>query len=248
MKAALNGGLNLSILDGWWVEGYSNETGFKIGNGEDYTSKDIQDHMEAEMLYNTLEKEIVPLFYSRDKNQIPTNWIQKMKSTICMAGKDFSSHRMLIDYTNRFYIPGLEASKKLQENNMALTKSITTWVDNMSESWQNIHITAVDIPEISGTIYVGQKFPVTISISLGKIKPDDVSVEIISGKLNSQEQIQDYKPSPANIKEYNEAEQISVFTGEVTCRESGRFGITVRIIPKNENLPHTFKPKLIQWW
>ncbi len=248
MKAALNGVLNLSILDGWWCEGYADETGFKIGNGEEYDSNEIQDHLEAEMLYNTIEKEIIPLFYERDKNHLPLAWIEKMKATISMAGKDFSSHRMLLDYTQKFYIPAINLSIKLQSDEMALTKSVTSWVEKMSNSWESIHITNVDIPDMEGTLFVGQKFPLKISMSLGEIHPDNLSVEVISGKLDSQEQIQNYKPTEATLVEHNESEHVAVFSGEVTCKESGRFGITVRIIPKNEHLPHTFKPKLIQWW
>ncbi len=245
MKAALNGVLNLSVLDGWWCEGYADETGFKIGNGEEYDSNEIQDHLEAEMLYNTIEKEIVPLFYKRDKNNLPSYWVSKMKATISMAGKDFSSHRMLIDYTEKFYIPAIKASIEFQKNDMELAKSVTNWVDKMKQSWDSIRITDVHIPEMDSTLYVGQKFPITISINLGEINPSDVSVEIISGKLDSLEQIDNYKPVLAELSHQNGN---AVFSGEVTCLESGRFGITVRIIPKNEHLPHTFKPKLIQWW
>lgn len=248
MKAALNGVLNLSILDGWWCEGYADETGFKIGNGEEYDSNEIQDHLEAEMLYNTIEREIVPLFYKTDRNNIPSDWVKKMKATISMAGKDFSSHRMLVDYAQKFYVPGIKASIRLQQNDMELTKSVTSWVEKMTHSWESIHIKDVQIPEMDGTIYVGQTFPIKISISLGKIAPSDVSVEIISGKLDSQEQIHNYNPSQAELTEQDESKGTSTFTGEVTCKESGRFGITVRIIPKNEALHHTFKPKLIQWW
>ncbi len=248
MKAALNGVLNLSILDGWWCEGYADETGFKIGNGEEYDNNEVQDHLEAEMLYNTIEKEVVPLFYKTDNNNIPIDWIKKMKAAISMAGKDFSSHRMLVDYTQKFYIPGIEASIKLRQNNMELTKSVTQWVEKISQSWASIHIKDVQIPEMENTIYVGQTFPIKIFIALGDINPNDVSVEIISGKLDSQEQIHNYKPTMAVLSEQNESDQVSVFSGEVICRESGRFGITVRIIPNNENLLHTFKPKLIQWW
>ncbi len=248
MKAALNGVLNLSVLDGWWCEGYADDTGFKIGNGEEYDSNDVQDHLEAEMLYNSIEKEIVPLFYKTDKNSVPSQWVKKMKATISMAGKGFSSHRMLMDYTKMFYVPGIEASLKLQKDDLALTKSVTKWFESMTKSWDSVHIKDVHIPEIDSTIFVGQTFPIKISIALGEINPQDVSVEIISGKLDSQEQIQDYTPTKAEHDNYDEKADASIFSGEVTCLESGRFGITVRIIPKNDNLPHTFKPKLIQWW
>ena len=247
MKAALNGVLNLSILDGWWCEGYTDETGFKIGNGEEYESVETQDYLEAEMLYSVLEKEVIPLFYDLDEVGMPSDWIGKMKAAIHMAGKDFSAHRMLMDYTNKFYLPGLDSSEKLSTNDMDLTKDVTAWVKRMTNSWNNISIQAVDVPEISGTLYVGQQFPVTIKVVLGDIKPDDVSVEVIAGKLDSQEQILNYSPAIAELAETYDNGHYA-FSSVVTCQESGRFGISARIIPKNPNLPHTLKPKLINWW
>ncbi len=247
MKAALNGVLNLSILDGWWVEGYSDDTGFKIGNGEEYENVDLQDHLESDLLYNTLEREVVPLFYDLNEIGLPSGWIEKMKNTINMAGSQFSTQRMIMDYAEKFYVPAYDSFKKLSANNYDVTRKVTEWLDRMAKSWGNIAIKDVEIPEMSGTLYVGQKFPIKIRVQLGEITPNDVLVEIISGKLNSQEQIRNYDPVHADMTE-RANDGIYSFAGEVTCRETGRFGITARIIPKNPDLPHTIRPKLISWW
>lgn len=246
MKAALNGVLNLSILDGWWDEGYNDDTGFKIGNGEEYDNVDTQDRLEAEMLYTTLEREVIPLFYERNEIGLPSKWIAKMKATIHMAGAEYSTHRMAIDYTDSFYLPALKASDRLRENGYALTREVTGWMKRMNSSWDRIAIKNVDIPDVGGTLFVGQKFPIKIDVALGEIRPEDVAVEIISGRLNSQEQILHYRPVVANLVGGDNG--VFTFSGEVTCTESGRFGITARIIPRNDNLPHTIKPKMISWW
>lgn len=250
MKAALNGALNLSILDGWWVEGYDDTTGFKIGNGEEYDNVETQDHFDAEMLYNTMEREVVPLFYERSEIGLPMQWISKMKATIQMAGERFSSQRMLKDYTRHFYLPAIEAGRKMRQDQHRLTRDTTNWVTRVGNSWDKIDIKNVDIPDLGATLYVGQKFPMTIEVFLGEIGPDDVEVQIVSGRLNSQEQIRDFQPAvtqPVNSGQPSN-DGVYAFTGEVTCGESGRFGVTARIIPKNENMPHPFKPKLISWW
>lgn len=247
MKAALNGVLNFSVLDGWWVEGYSDENGFKIGNGEEYDNIEVQDRMESEMLYNTLEREIIPLFYERNEIGLPSKWIDKMKATIHMAGEHFSAHRMVMDYTEKFYISAINAGEKLKDNNFEIDKSVTNWLENINKNWNKIKIEEVDIPEISGTLYVGQKLPIKLRVFLGDINPDDISVEIVSGRLNSQEQILNYQPTVATLQGNSDNGSYS-FEGEVVCNESGRFGITARIIPKNDNLPHTIKPNLICWW
>jgi starch phosphorylase len=250
MKAALNGALNLSILDGWWVEGYDDTTGFKIGNGEEYDNVETQDHFDAEMLYNTLEREVIPLFYERSEIGLPMQWISKMKATIQMAGERFSSQRMLKDYARHFYLPAIEAGRKMRQDQHRLTRETTNWVTRVGSSWDKIDIRNVDTPDLGATLYVGQKFPITIEVFLGEIGPDDVEVQIVSGRLNSQEQIRDFEPAeaqPANGGQPSK-DGVYAFTGEVTCGESGRFGVTARIIPKNENMPHPFKPKLISWW
>ncbi|UCE23581.1 MAG: alpha-glucan family phosphorylase [Candidatus Zixiibacteriota bacterium] len=246
MKAAMNGALHISILDGWWVEGYSDETGFKIGNGEEYDNVETQDRLESELLYTTLEREVIPLFYERNEIGLPSKWIAKMKAAIHMAGERFSTHRMAMDYTNRFYLPAIQAAHRLSEDDHRLTREVSGWVSRMSSSWEKITIKDVEIPEVGGTLFVGQKFPIKIDVVLGEIKPDDVAVEIVSGRLNSQEQILDYQPARASLIGGDNG--IYTFSGEVTCTESGRFGITARIIPKNEHLPHTIKPKMISWW
>lgn len=247
MKAALNGVLNLSILDGWWVEGYDDDTGFKIGNGEEYENTEVQDHLESEMLYNSLEKEVIPLFYNLNEIGLPEQWLHKMKATIHMAGSQFSAHRMLMDYTNNFYIPSLRASDKLSNDGFAATRNVAVWTDRMLKSWNNLDIVDVIVPELHGTLYVGQKFPIKIKVQLGDIEPDNITVEIVAGILDSQEHIKSYHPVIATLEESN-GDNIYTFSGEVTCQESGRFGITARIIPKNEILPHAIKPKMISWW
>lgn len=247
MKAALNGVINLSILDGWWDEGYTDDNGFKIGNGEEYDNTEQQDHLEAEMLYNALEKDVIPTFYDLNEIGLPETWLAKMKATIKTAGEQFSSHRMLLDYANKFYVPAMQASMKLEADGFNLTKDVSGWVEKMTNSWDNLKIIDVDIPELPETLYVGQKFPIKIQVQLGQISKDDIVVEIVSGKLDSQEHLKTLAPKAAEFVEQDENNNCS-FAGEVVCDESGRFGISARIIPKNDNLPHTFKPKLISWW
>ncbi len=253
MKAAMNGALNLSILDGWWVEGFSDETGFKIGSGEEPDSVETQDRFDAEMLFNTLERELIPLFYDRNEIGLPAQWIAKMKAAIQMAGERFSAQRMLMDYTEKCYVPAIQAGERMRSENHRLTREVTGWLDKMNRGWDKIVIRDVEIPEMGPTLFVGQEFPITIKVYLGEIAPDDVQVQIVSGQLDSQEQIHSFDPTLAALLQSDDNPRqgengVYSFTGEVVCRESGRFGITARIVPKSENMPHTIKPKLISWW
>ncbi|MBD3402915.1 alpha-glucan family phosphorylase [candidate division GN15 bacterium] len=251
MKASLNGVLNVSVLDGWWDEGYSDESGFKIGNGEEYESVETQDRMDAEALYGVLEREVIPLFYDRDQIDIPTKWVAKMKAAIHMAGQRFSAHRMLMDYSNHFYIPAMDAAERLSADSFALCREVTSWESRISESWDRIHISDIELPDLGSAVYVGQRIPVKMHVHLGAITPEDVRVEIVSGRINSQDQLQNYSPIGATLDGSSgngNSNGVYVYQGEVECLESGRFGLTARVIPKNDNLVHTRKPKLISWW
>jgi len=250
MKAAINGGLNLSILDGWWAEAFNGLNGFKIGSGEETEDVATQDKFDAEMLYNALEREVVPLFYALNEIGLPAEWLARMKNSIATAGEFFSSQRMLMNYTDLFYISALEASARMSQDNFEPTRQISQWLDKMSRNWDKITIKNVEIP-VSGTeLFVGQKLPISIDVSLGEISPDDVNIELVSGRLNAQEQITNFKPVIVNqqTKPQVAPNGVYTFSGEVTLAESGRFGISARIIPKNDTLPHTIRPKLISWW
>jgi starch phosphorylase len=247
MKAALNGGLHMSVLDGWWDEGYSPETGFKIGNGEDYDNVELGDRMEAEMLYDALEREVVPTFYERDPGNVPVRWVTKMKASIHMAGEKFSAHRMLMDYTQEFYRPAILAARRLRADGYDKIKKVTAWTDRMAASWDKVEIRDVHVPEKSSTLHVGQELAITVQVYLGEIQPEDIRVEVVSGRLNAQEQILGYSPIVADLSQ-KPNDGVYTFSGTVTCLESGRFGITARIVPKNDDLPHTIKPRWISWW
>jgi starch phosphorylase len=252
MKAALNGALNVSILDGWWVEGYNEETGFKIGNGEEYDNVETQDRLESEALYNVLEREVIPLFYERNTNKLPVRWVSRMKAAIHMAGQRFSAQRMLMDYCHHFYVPAIRASLKMAEDDFKLNREVTAWMDRISTSWDEIVLSDVEVALAGDTVHVGQEVPVRMKVHLGSITPDDVRIEIVAGKINSQDQFLDYHPVSARIESSQSGDTdrngVYHYTGSVECRESGRFGITARVIPRSEHLVHTRKPKLISWW
>ncbi len=250
MKAAINGCLHLSILDGWWAEGYNGHNGFKIGNGEEVENVELQDKYDAEMLYNTIEREVVPQFYALNEIGLPSEWLLRMKNSIQSAGELFSAQRMLMNYADQFYVSAMEASSKMSKENFEPTRQISLWLDKMSRNWDMISIKNVEIPVSESELFVGQKLPISLDVNLGEISPDDVRIELVSGRLNAQEKITNFSPIILNQQKAKKPTQNGTFTfsGEVTLSESGRFGISARIIPKNDTLPHTIRPKLISWW
>jgi len=250
MKAAINGGLHLSILDGWWAEGYKGQNGFKIGNGEEIENVELQDKYDAEMLYNTLEREVIPLFYALNEIGLPADWLARMKNSIQTAGEFFSSQFMLMNYTDQFYVSAMSAFQRMSAENFEPTRRIAQWLEKMSRNWEKISINSVNFPVSDSELLVGQKLPITIEVYLGDISPNEVRIELVTGWLDAQEQLTNFKPFVFTQQPTASASPNGTysFSGEVTLTESGRFGISARVIPRNDDLPHTIRPKLISWW
>ncbi|MEW5922771.1 MAG: alpha-glucan family phosphorylase [Candidatus Zixiibacteriota bacterium] len=249
MKAAINGALNVSILDGWWCEGYSPETGFKIGNGEEYASADYQDNLESQFMYDVLEREVIPLFYKRDAANFPNDWVKIVKNSMIMACTHFSSHRMVKDYSNLFYTPAIKAHERFTSNNYEVARGMAKWKSNLHHNWDKITLDDIETPTMEESPKVGDKIPVHLKVNLGSISPDDVVVEVIAGNLNSLEQMDNYEPVAASRVDGAGLDHGQYkYEAEVTCKESGRFGIAARIMPYNANLVHNYLPRLIKWW
>lgn len=249
MKAAMNGAVNASILDGWWCEGYNPDVGFKIGSGEEYDNAEYQDNLESQFLYDVLEREVIPLFYKRDSASFPGDWVKIVKNSMVMIFKNFTAQRMTKDYTNKAYMPAMKAYDRYAADGFKVAKSMAEWRSYLSHNWSGISVDEIITPLMEKSPKVGDRIPVTLRVTLGKISPDDVNVEVIAGNLNSIEQMNNYEPVTAARRDDDTSRDGKYTYGaEVTCRESGRFGIAARIIPQNENLIHNRIPNLIKWW
>jgi starch phosphorylase len=200
MKAAINGVLNVSILDGWWCEGYTRERGWRIGNGEEYEDRDYQDAVESQALYNVLENEVIPYFYDRKNGDIPGNWLKMMKASMKMAMEMFCSIRMVTDYENRFYIPAAKRYDALLANQSEEAKKLTAQISRLRSLWKNIEITS-PVRHAHGPCRVGEKFEITSEVNLAELKPDEVDVELYYGQMKSLEDLDASKSEPMRVQE-----------------------------------------------
>jgi starch phosphorylase len=232
MKAAINGVLNVSILDGWWCEGYTEETGWRIGNGEEYEDHDYQDAVESQALYNVLENEVIPCFYDRKNGDLPDRWLKKMKASMKMAMEMFCSIRMVADYESRYYIPAAKRYNTLLANDAAEAKNLTAQIKRLRSLWKNIEIQP-PVRQNQGPYRVGETFDVTSEVTLGELQPDEVDVELYYGNLKSLENL-----DVSNVDRMNVLEDRSngnyLYGCSLTCQGSGRFGFTVRVTPRGD--------------
>ena len=244
MKVTFNGGLNFSILDGWWDEAYKATLGWAIGRGEVYADSNYQDLIESNALYELLEKEIVPAFYDRDKNNRPRTWLSKMKASMLTLCPTFNVNRMLKEYYKDMYLPAIKSSKVMLNDNLQKVKALALWNKSIDEHFKDIRILAANTKSKSNT-RVGDEIEVDVAINLGSLKPSDIVVQIYYGLLNEIGEISDGKVITMQGKENKD--KSTLFNGTFKCDQSGRHGFTVRVLPYHQNLNSSFDTKFVLW-
>ena len=244
MKVAFNGGLNFSILDGWWDEAYKATLGWSIGRGEVYSDTNYQDLIESNALYELLEKEIVPAFYERDRNNRPRTWLSKMKASMLTLCPTFNVNRMLKEYYNEMYLPSIKVSKNMLSDNLQKVKAIALWNKSIDEHFKDIRILSANAVSRPNT-RVGDEIEVDVNINLGNLKPSDIVVQIYYGLLNETGEISNGKV--ITMQEKQNADKSTWFNGSFKCDQSGRHGFTVRVLPYHEYLNSSFDTKLVTW-
>ncbi|HEY2586935.1 MAG TPA: alpha-glucan family phosphorylase [Tepidisphaeraceae bacterium] len=245
MKAAANGVLNCSILDGWWVEGYSPDVGWAIGRGETYADAGYQDHVESQALYDILEKQIRPLFYHRTTDNLPREWILRMKNSMRKLAPVFNTNRMVRDYAQRFYIPAFDRGGVLAAEGGARAVALAKAKDSLRNRWNGIRIVGVHTSG-NGHFKVGETMQVEAMVDLPGIDPRELTVQLYTGPVTAQgeiEQAQALNMSHARAM----APDRHVFVGQVECRASGRQGFAVRVLPGFQDMATPFEPGLIIW-
>ena len=245
MKVAVNGGLNLSILDGWWVEGYDGENGWAIGAGEEYTDLNYQDEVESRALYELLERDITPMFYDRGSDGLPRAWIRRMKRSIATLVPMFNTNRMVGEYLKRCYLPSHRRFMSLSADGLKGAADLAAWRKRIMQSWGQVRVEGIEAPT-GDLLRVGGELPVTVHVNLGGLTPDEVEVQLCHGLLDSLGEIAN--PQALALRPAGRNGSASVtYTGTVTCAASGQFGFAVRVLPKHAALPNPFEPGLVTW-
>jgi starch phosphorylase len=245
MKVAMNGGLNVSILDGWWDEAYQPDVGWAIGERQEYANFETQDQIESDLLYTILEREIIPTFYQRDDDSIPREWIRMMKTSMKAIGTGFNSHRMLRDYTERYYLTALDFYARLSTNDFVAAKNLAEWRRKVIQDWSKVEIIKVE-SQTRDFIFKGNKLDIKAWVQLGEISAEDVVVECYHGPLDVHHQIEGGQH--IHMTSQGKEGEHSVFTAAIPCTRGGRYGFTIRILTGHKNLARNKLPGLIRWF
>ncbi|MDR0525257.1 MAG: alpha-glucan family phosphorylase [Spirochaetaceae bacterium] len=244
MKAAMNGVLNCSILDGWWDEAYNPDVGWAIGQGEQYTDTKLQDDIESKALYDLLERDIIPLFYQRGRDGLPREWIRRMKASMREIGQSMSSHRMLMDYSNLFYFPALKNYRRITKDDYAESKALAGYFAKLRQSWDSLRILSIE-SNAKPVMQRGDSLTVTASIDLGSLAPEELMVELYQGAMSNQGYIE--QAHRTEMKVINQEAHIYQYQVRIECADTGFQGHTVRILPKHEALVHPYRSGFLKW-
>jgi starch phosphorylase len=247
MKVIYNGGLNVSILDGWWDEGYSPEVGWAIGNGEEYSDEEAQhgDYVESQALYNLLEQDVIPLFYNHGRDGLPREWIAKVKASIRRLAPVYSTHRMIKEYTEKYYIPTVEHFRQMTVPDFSKALDFIQWRTRLQNAWRQIRVQQVEVTP--KTVKVRGDVTVEASVYLGDLTPADVSVQLYFGELNTRGQINDGDAVEMSPVSQTGENKVYRFSTSVQYSSTGDRGLSVRVVPKHEFLSTPFQPGLITW-
>jgi starch phosphorylase len=245
MKVAVNGGLNVSIPDGWWDEAAKpGENGWSIGRGETYDNPDEQDQVESETLYELLEEEIVPRFYERGRDGVPRSWVQMMKASISEIAPYFSTHRMVSEYTDRFYIPAALRALDLDKDDFKGARELAAWKRRVREAWPKVRLAEVHAGSTDALPF-GTHLEITAKVQLSPLECEDVQVEVYYGELDPYDRILDGRTEAMEC----ESGQGGLWTyrGAIPCDRTGRMGCTVRVVPSHNDLAYKHETALITW-
>jgi starch phosphorylase len=245
MKVIPNAGLNCSILDGWWDEAYSPGLGWAIGDrNADDPNESHQDWLDSRSLYHLLEHEITPAFYHRTEGGVPREWVAMVKRSIAELGAAFSTNRMVRDYTNRFYMPAAESFSNLKAGGLQRAKEALAWRDSVRMNWGQVRVVWVkDGAGVSNIM--GREFSVKAGVQLGALKPEEVRVQVVVGKIGPNRElvstrIQDLMPT-------GQEDGVYTFEGGFVCDVAGHQGYTVRVIPFHRDVHVPSELSLVAW-
>ena len=245
MKACMNGAIHLSTLDGWWHEAYSPEIGWRIGQGETYADDAYGDEVEAHLLYDLLEKDVVPLFYDRGNNTVPHGWVAMIKRSMASVGPRFNNQRMLQEYSDLLYVPSVERYLRLAAEGGQAARELSQWLQRVREGWSQIHLANVESSAQDGAT-VRDEIEFTAQLALGPLSAEDVMVQVCLGTMGPTGQIMSYDTIAMEHQGQTD-DGLERYGVQAHFHRSGLSGYTVRVLPSHPDLATAHLPGLVLW-
>ena len=243
-KAALNGSLNCSVLDGWWDEMFDGTNGWAISSAEAVADLAKRDQLEADSLFALLEDEIVPLFYERTQGPVPRRWLKRVKRSLVTLGPQICASRMVRDYVELLYEPTAARADGLSADGCSRARRLASWKERVAGAWKGVHVDAVDAEPAAPDL--GTEGQVDAIVALGDLGPDDVAVQLLHGRVGRNDQLSDV--SVVTMTLAGEAADGHLrYSGRMTCDRPGRYGFTVRVVPSHPDLVSPAEMGQVAW-
>jgi starch phosphorylase len=246
MKCAPNGGINLSVLDGWWHEGFNGNNGWAIAAEINDGTVEFQSAVDANSLYQLLENQIIPLYYAKPDGKLPLAWLQLMRESIRSVTPVFNTHRMVKEYTERLYLPAARSHENFAQNGCEPATQLSQWKARMRKDWAQVRIHDVQVGNKDRqNIFVGESLQVSAHVHLGDVDPNHVRVEAYHGEADNGG-IKNPMVSVLNASGRN-GDGSYLYQGSVPASESGAYGFSVRVVPTHPHLMQWHELRLIAW-
>ncbi|MDR1113349.1 MAG: alpha-glucan family phosphorylase, partial [Bacteroidales bacterium] len=244
-KAIMNGVLNFSVLDGWWAEGYHPAAGWAISEETTYSDSALQDELDASILYDTIENQIIPAFYTRNDTSCPQKWVHMMKENFARIVPNFTMKRQLDDYYNYFYHKLDSRLAALEQNNNELLTKLMRWKLKLITTWNDIETEQVSYPENRDNIYLlGETFETRVALRLGALLPENIKIELVFTVRNDNRKEYFYK-HPFRVEKTEKG--VTTFICRIDTRFAGAWDCAIRLLPAHPLLPHDMDLNLVKW-
>lgn len=244
-KASMNGVMHFSVLDGWWVEGYVKDAGWALPQERTYDDYEYQNELDAATIYSTIENEIAPDYYDIDNTGRSSKWIGYIKNTVSMVASNFTTNRMLSDYCKQYYFPQSERYSRLAADGGKVAKEIAAWKKFVGEEWNNMRIVSYTQPNASYTLSDKNKLESEVVIDLGRLKPEDIGVEMLLTTTDAKGQLHIQEVFNYELVSYENG--VATFKTSVLPERTGMYEVGTRVYPKNAELPHRQDFPIVKW-
>lgn len=246
MKAAMNGIMNFSVLDGWWAEGYRPDAGWALPLERTYQDQELQNQLDAETIYNILENEIIPAYFDQDSDGISQNWVSFIKNIIAEVAPDFTMKRMMDDYLGRFYNKLNERSRSVQASKYKAAKTLAGWKKSLIQKWDQVEVANIQTLDTDNhALPFGSPFKASVELFLAGLNPNDVGVEVVFFRKNREEQLELKLVEP--LTQVKATENKATFEIQIDPKFAGVFEYGFRVFPKHPLLPHRQDLNLAFW-
>jgi len=234
MKAALNGSLNLSILDGWWEEYFDGKNGWAIPSAHEHMDAAQRDAFEANALYELIEHQVAPRFYDRDEHGMPTAWIASIRHTLATLSPELSAERMLAEYVDRLYAPAARAASSAGADGARGAREFAAWTQRMRDAFGAVDVRHVEVEGVDVPPTIGDEVRVRAFVALGSLSPEDVAVEVIAGTVSEDGQLRHSRTF--RLEKSGSDGDATRVESAIALERAGTFGYTVRVVPKHPML------------